>query len=103
MIRNFAVLMITPVAIESLGYQYYIVFAVLGGCIPLLVFFLYPETMGRSLEQMDELFRESASIAGIVKASLKPPANDIEQLAKQVERKQSENSVQIEVQIEHKA
>lgn len=44
--------MITPVAIDSLGYKYYIVYAVLGGCIPLLVFFFYPETMGRSLEQM---------------------------------------------------
>ena len=69
-------LMITPVAIDSLGYQYYILYAVLGGCIPILVFFLYPETMGRSLEQMDELFRDN-SIAGLVRASLKKPEADV--------------------------
>jgi hypothetical protein len=68
--------MITPVAIESLGYQYYIVYAVLGGCIPLGVYFFYPETMGRSLEQMDQLFRDNTSIASVVRASLKRPAAD---------------------------
>ncbi|KAH9826070.1 putative class-I aminoacyl-tRNA synthetase family protein [Teratosphaeria destructans] len=70
---NFAVLMVTPVAIDSIGYKYYILFAVLGGCIPLLVFFLFPETTGRSLEQMDDLFKEHDSIAAIVRASLKKP------------------------------
>ena len=35
--------MITPVAIESIGYKYYIVYTVIGFCIPLSVFFLYPE------------------------------------------------------------
>lgn len=50
--RNFAVLMITPIALESIGWQYYIIYAVIGACIPVLVFFFYPETMGRSLEQM---------------------------------------------------
>lgn len=35
--------MITPVAIESIGYKYYIVYTVVGFCIPLTVYFLYPE------------------------------------------------------------
>lgn len=35
--------MITPVAIESIGYKYYIVYTVIGFCIPLSVYFLYPE------------------------------------------------------------
>lgn len=35
--------MITPVAISTIGYQYYIVFTVIGFCIPVSVYFLYPE------------------------------------------------------------
>lgn len=35
--------MITPVAISTIGYQYYIVFTIIGFCIPVSVYFLYPE------------------------------------------------------------
>lgn len=35
--------MITPVAIESIGYKYYIVYTCIGFCIPLSIYFLYPE------------------------------------------------------------
>jgi hypothetical protein len=53
--------MVTPVAINTIGYQYYIVFAVISACIPLSVFFLFPETMGRNLEEIDLMFKESPS------------------------------------------
>lgn len=85
---NFAVLMITPVAIESIGYKYYILYAILGACIPMLVYFMYPETMGRSLEQMNALFKEHDSIKAIVKASLKQPDPEIERLAEAAARKE---------------
>ena len=42
-LRNFAVTMITPVAINTIGYQYYIVFTCIGFCIPISVYFFYPE------------------------------------------------------------
>lgn len=42
-VRNFAVTMITPVAIDTIGYRYYIVYTCVGFCIPLSVYFLYPE------------------------------------------------------------
>lgn len=35
--------MITPVAINTIGYRYYIVFTIIGFCIPVSVYFLYPE------------------------------------------------------------
>lgn len=41
--RNFVVTMITPVAINSIGYKYYIVFTCIGFCIPFLIYFYYPE------------------------------------------------------------
>ncbi|KAF3761856.1 hypothetical protein M406DRAFT_64951 [Cryphonectria parasitica EP155] len=70
---NFVVVMITPVAIDTIGWQFYIVFACIGACIPLSVFFFYPETMGRNLEEIDLLFRDSPSIWSTVKFAKSRP------------------------------
>jgi MFS family permease len=64
---NFVVVMITPVAINTIGWAYYIVFAAIGACIPISVYLLFPETMGRNLEEIDMLFRESPSVMATVK------------------------------------
>ncbi|KFZ02656.1 hypothetical protein V500_00046 [Pseudogymnoascus sp. VKM F-4518 (FW-2643)] len=66
---NFVVVMATPVAIADIGSLYFIVFAVVSFCIPLSVYFFYPETMGQSLEQIDAVFRDNNSPMAIVKAS----------------------------------
>lgn len=58
--------MITPLAINSIGWQYYIVFATIAACVPVSVYFLFPETMGRSLEEIDLMFKESPSAWGTV-------------------------------------
>lgn len=65
--RNFVVVMITPVAIDTIGWKFYLVFACVGFCIPITVFFFYPETMGRNLEEIDLMFKDSPSIWGTVK------------------------------------
>lgn len=67
--------MITPVAISSIGYRYYIVYTCIGICVPFVVYLYYPESMGRSLEELDMLFRESASVRAVVRASLKASDN----------------------------
>jgi len=71
--QNFVVAMVTPVAIADIGYRYYIVYACVGMCIPVTVYFLYPETMGRSLEELDVIFRDSPSALATVRyAKYKP-------------------------------
>ncbi|KAI3401967.1 hypothetical protein diail_3941 [Diaporthe ilicicola] len=70
---NFVIVMITPVAIDTIGWQYYIVFAVVGFCIPVSVYFLYPETMGRNLEEIDMMFKDSPSIWATVKFAKNRP------------------------------
>ncbi|KAM0324444.1 hypothetical protein ACHAQA_008226 [Verticillium albo-atrum] len=70
---NFVVVMVTPVAISTIGYQYYIVYAVIAGCIPISVYFLFPETMGRNLEEIDMMFRESPSVLGTVRFAKNRP------------------------------
>lgn len=58
---NFVVVMITPVALNTIGYRYYIVYAVISACIPVSVYFFYPETMNRNLEALNHVFRDASS------------------------------------------
>ncbi|PBP18178.1 MFS general substrate transporter [Diplocarpon rosae] len=66
---NFVVIMATPVAITNLGSYYFIIFCVISFCIPVTVYFFYPETMGQSLEQIDAVFRDNKTPMAIVRAS----------------------------------
>lgn len=58
---NFMVVMITPVAFASIGYRTYAIFAVVNACIVPVVYFLYPETAYRSLEEIDVIFRKTTA------------------------------------------
>jgi hypothetical protein len=53
------VVMITPVAFSSIGYKTYVIFAVINAFIFPVVYFFYPETAYRSLEEIDNIFRKS--------------------------------------------
>ena len=55
---NFVIVEITPIAFVTIKWRYYIVFAVIGVSTAVLVYLLFPETKGRSLEEMDELFSD---------------------------------------------
>lgn len=63
-LSNFVIVMITPPAFSSLGYQTYIIFAVLNAAIIPCVYFYFPETKSRSLEELDIVFA-SAHADGI--------------------------------------
>jgi hypothetical protein len=79
--------MVTPVAIANIGYQYYIVYAVIAACIPIVVYFLYPETMGRNLEEIELMFKESPSVWGTVKfAKTRPVAMPQEFISEKAEK-----------------
>ncbi|KAI8941877.1 hypothetical protein NX059_003074 [Plenodomus lindquistii] len=69
---NFVVNMVTPVAIRTIGWEYYLVFLLISATIVPVVWFFYPETMGRSLEELEMMFTEGKSIRAIVKESRKP-------------------------------
>lgn len=65
--------MVTPVAISTIGYKFYIVFAVIAACIPISVYLFFPETMGRNLEEINLMFRESPSAWSTVRFAKKRP------------------------------
>ncbi|KAK1144773.1 hypothetical protein N8T08_004784 [Aspergillus melleus] len=63
---NFVVVMITPVALDTIGYQYYIMYAVISAFIPISVYLFYPETMNRNLEALNHVFRDAPTCWDIV-------------------------------------
>jgi hypothetical protein len=58
--------MITPVAVASIGYRCFLVYMSITACIPVFVFLFLPETMGRSLEEIDFIFRDAPSAWSVV-------------------------------------
>lgn len=52
--------MITPIAFHNIGCYTYTIFAVINFLIAITVFFTIPETAGRSLEEMDDIFSMSS-------------------------------------------
>ena len=59
---NFLLAEVTPVGFNTIEYRYYIIFAVLNAVIVPVVYFFFPETNGRSLEEIDEIFLRSKSV-----------------------------------------
>ncbi|CAI7590907.1 unnamed protein product [Penicillium glandicola] len=88
---NFVVTMITPVAIKTIGYKYYIVYACIGAFVPITVYFLYPETMGRSLEEIDVIFRESPSVWATVRFANQRPIETIPELPREDKKNEVEH------------
>ncbi|SCU85709.1 LADA_0D09142g1_1 [Lachancea dasiensis] len=56
---NFAVVMFTPIFIDDAGYGCYLFFAAMNYLYIPIIFFFYPETAGRSLEEIDIIFAKA--------------------------------------------
>ncbi|KAL8987526.1 MAG: hypothetical protein Q9177_003271 [Variospora cf. flavescens] len=74
------VVMITPISFASIQYKTYVIFAVIkltlissNAALFPAVWFFYPETAYRSLEEMDSIFRKCNSIFTIVKIAKDEP------------------------------
>lgn len=53
---------ITPIGIQNLRWRFYILWTLLNLAFVPIVYIFYPETAGRSLEDLDRLFRENHNI-----------------------------------------
>lgn len=53
---NFLIVMVTPVMITGIGWGTYLFFAVVNACFLPVIYFFYPETARRSLEEIDIIF-----------------------------------------------
>lgn len=53
---NFLIVMVTPVMIDNIGWGTYLFFAAVNACFFPVIYFFYPETRMRSLEEIDIIF-----------------------------------------------
>lgn len=58
-ILNFMVVEITPIGVQNLGWRFYIIWVTLNAAMVPTMYFFYPETAGRTLEDMDEYYRSN--------------------------------------------
>ncbi|PVH14127.1 uncharacterized protein CXQ87_002252 [Candidozyma duobushaemuli] len=56
---NFMVVMITPICFNSIDHHTYLIFFAINFLMVPVFYFLYPETRGRTLEEMDLIFEET--------------------------------------------
>jgi len=71
-LSQFVVGQITPPGTANLSNRYWIIFAVLNAAFIPMVYFFFPETNGRSLEEIDDIFARSSTFS-VVKNSLQLP------------------------------
>lgn len=76
-LANFCVVITCPVMFFNIDYKIYIVYAVINAVIVPTIYFLYPETGSRSLEEVDQIF-EMATAEGnpwfsVVKVAKREP------------------------------
>jgi hypothetical protein len=60
-LNNFIIGLITPPLVQNTGFGAYVFFAVFCGFSLIWTWFFVPETNGRSLEQMDHVFKDFRS------------------------------------------
>jgi hypothetical protein len=71
---NFLIVMVTPVMIANISWGTYLFFAVVNACFIPIIYFFYPETRKRSLEEIDLIFAKGyIEKISYVKASLDMP------------------------------
>ncbi|CAK7205862.1 hypothetical protein SEUCBS139899_008641 [Sporothrix eucalyptigena] len=58
-ITNFVIVQITPIGIQNLGWKFWIVFTVFNAFFMPVIYFFYPETANRTLEDLDEYYRNN--------------------------------------------
>ncbi|OQE17304.1 hypothetical protein PENSTE_c021G10100 [Penicillium steckii] len=70
---NFMVAEVSPIAFSNIKWKYNIVYAATSTAGVIVIFLFYPETRGRSLEEIDQIFIQSKSVFDPVRVAKKLP------------------------------
>jgi len=61
-LNNVIIAQVTPYGFRNLGYRYFIVYAVTNVTNGIICYFLFPETKGKTLEEIGELCKSLVSL-----------------------------------------
>ncbi|KAI9368520.1 general substrate transporter [Aspergillus egyptiacus] len=96
---NFVVVEITPIGIQNIGWRFWIVWTVFNAAFLPVIYFLYPETSNRTLEDLDAYYRTNPSpvvIGDPDAVSVQRPLKYIEHEGEEIEKNAKGRSVQLE-------
>lgn len=68
-----------PVALQNIGWRYYIVFVCIIAASIVLIYFTFPETKGLSLEEVGVLFDGKEQVTAVREAAIKKVDNEKEE------------------------
>ncbi|KAJ0344131.1 hypothetical protein COL154_006351 [Colletotrichum chrysophilum] len=95
-ITNYVIVQITPIGIQNLGWKFWIVFTVLNAAFLPVIYLFYPETANRTLEDLDEYYRNNPPLVVIGDKDAigtKRPQKYVDHEEAQVERVAHEDGV----------
>jgi MFS family permease len=80
---------VNPIAMGAIGWKYYIVSCVILACLFVVIWFLFPETKGRTLEQIAEIFdgKKSDSEGRIAEKVQSDQASEVENISQNKDTK----------------
>lgn len=61
-LTNFVIVEITPIGIENIGWRFWIVWTILNAVFLPVIYFFYPETSNRTLEDLDDYYRSNPAL-----------------------------------------
>ncbi|KAL5042744.1 hypothetical protein BDW71DRAFT_216715 [Aspergillus fruticulosus] len=96
---NFVVVEITPIGIQNIGWRFWIVWTVFNAAFLPIIYFFYPETANRTLEDLDSYYRTNPSpiVTGDPDAtSVKRPLKYIQHEDEELQRNAKGMSVEVE-------
>ncbi|KAF4823283.1 Sugar transporter STL1 [Colletotrichum siamense] len=95
-LTNYVIVQITPIGIQNLGWKFWIVFTVLNAAFLPVIYLFYPETANRTLEDLDEYYRNNPPLVVIGDKDAigtKRPQKYVDHEEAQVERVAHEDGV----------
>ncbi|KAG0649072.1 Sugar transporter STL1 [Hyphodiscus hymeniophilus] len=70
---NFMIAEVTPIGFSTIGFRYYIIYAAINAFSVTVFYLFYPETKGRTLEEVDAIFAQSRNVFDPVKLARSLP------------------------------
>jgi sugar porter (SP) family MFS transporter len=67
-VANFMIAQVSPIALDNIGWRYYLVFVVCSFTNALTFYLFFPETAGRTLEEMEQYINESGYLVPLHKS-----------------------------------
>lgn len=92
---NFLVAEVTPTAFTNIGWKYFLVFLTLNALFVPIIYYFFPETSGRSLEEIDQIFESSTSIFDTVLVAKELPKRCLAQYLEEAISPESDKRAEV--------